>query len=205
MTAPDVVVRDVDWTVWVPAPPPPWVAEHPQPDEVWAAEYAQRVIDRAGRRPRGGELETVRQQLLLTGRRTHPGPETAWVWKALHVPVPLVDAVPAVVAVLPAQGDAEADLRAMARVDDPTLVEPAVVDDVLTPLGPGLRSLAYVSAPTRDGGSELVATLTFAWRVDGAEGPRNVRLWFSWTPSRVVASAGDVERLALCLHPGGPA
>ena len=202
----DVDFVGVDTDVWLRAPSP-W---HLQPDgpgdEEWADLVTDAVWTGADPPPSAGERERTRRLLLLAGRRDDPAPESGWAVKFLHLPQPDDLPVPALVAFLPPEGSREDSLRLLVRADDPSCVEPPVVEEVTTPLGTALRAVAYHVTADEDGSESLLATLSYAWRSEdpadgsGDAGTIDVRLWAGYTPDRVIAMAEDVERLARSLR-----
>jgi hypothetical protein len=200
----DLEFVDVDIDVWLRAPSP-W---HLQPDgpsdEEWATRLTDAVWTGADPAPEAADRERTRRLLLAAGSREYPGPASGWAWKYLHLPAPVDEPVPALVAFLPPDAPREEALRSLVRADDPTCVEPPMVEEVETPIGTALRALAYHVTADADGEESLLATLSYAWRAEDPAGDPSaaldVRLWTGYTPDRVIAMADDVEQLARSLR-----
>jgi hypothetical protein len=191
---------DADADVWVPAPPALHAPDYGLTEEEWAAETAPLLWQ--GYRHRKRDVERTQRLLLLAGRRDYPSPESRWAVKYIHLPEPDGTPIPAVAAYLPPDGDRDETLRVLVRDGDTSCVEPPIVEAVETPVGVALRSLAYHVNPAPTGEELLLATLSYAWRVehpDQWDDVTDVRLWAGGTPDQIIALAEDLERLAKSL------
>ncbi|GAB2679844.1 hypothetical protein GCM10027194_10380 [Thalassiella azotivora] len=195
------VDADPDWSVWVDAPGPDLPDEAPVDVRAWATRTAEAVLADAGDAPDAELRERLVRLLELTGSPGYPAGDE-WVAKWLHLPSPDAVPLPLVLELHVAEdGDDEAGtLRRLVGADGGArTVEPPVVEEVSTPLGPGLRALAYGQSGA--GVDErLTALLSYAWATRLDDVDVYVRLWAAGDPTVVAAAGLDVDALAATLE-----
>jgi hypothetical protein len=169
-----------DQRIWVPCPrglPEGWDRQR------WAREFAEAWWGLSGLPHGQHELEKLATLLDYVYESTW-GPESRIPCHLvfIHLPDPRMLPLPVYLSIFAALGRKEEQLRRLARVDDPALVKPPVVEEFSTPdLGPGLRVLRYVRGEDE---GEVDVGLSYVWRSEEYE-----------TDLRLFAGTFDLARL----------
>lgn len=177
---------------WVPCPP---FFPDGQDRESWAAEsaglwwrmsespYGKREIDDLA-----GLLSAIHQDVYAAGH-CHQA--------LIHLPDPRMLPLPVQLGIWAMDGDRDEQLRTLAHADEPTAVEPPIVEEFSTErLGTGLKALHYRFG--RDG-SAVHGYLNYAWRSERYE--TDLRLFtFCWDLSRLQRALPDIDELARAIE-----
>ena len=171
---------------WIPCPP---VFPDGEDRQSWARLFAQEWWARSGREHGDGEVRALARTLAEIHQAAYAG-------LAMHdgfIHLPDLRLVPLLVSlgVWAADGERDAQLRALARADDPVTVRPPLVGEFRsTRMGPGLRVLSYARR-----GEMLMGFLSYAWRSE--EHATAVRM-FTACPDlgRIQRAIPDIEQLA---------
>jgi hypothetical protein len=199
-----------DPSAWHPAPGPdgvvPGGARTPVSHHDWAEQLAARVWESAGVVPETSDLMRLVGLLEVVGDPQFPDDDrlpdedAGWSRKWVHLPYPGELPLPLLLAYGPAHGDRAATLRRLVCADDPQAVEPPVVEEVATPAGPAVRGMAYLSEAGRGRRGDLLAALSYAWRLRVREQDVDVRLWTAFDTGRVESAARDIDAAAQALR-----
>jgi hypothetical protein len=202
MSTPELVqspfVVDPDYRIWAPALRPVELEVLDVTLEAWAADVAGACWPEG--EPDPDDYERVRRLLMILGDQDYPRC-VPWQDKWIHFPDR--DDIP--LPVMLSDNDVEDDgsddeLRAYLRVGDPLVIEEPIVEEVHTPLGRGLRGLAY-SQIHEQGKVTIVATLAYVWRVEWPDDDVSiVRLYTMEDPTRILKATDDIHALAMTLR-----
>ncbi|MDT9697170.1 hypothetical protein [Streptomyces sp. P17] len=171
--------------------PPRWDRESWQKADDWSRECAELLWQAFAQHPGKSGVAFLAGTLRCCADAF--APERFDTRVLLHIASPTALPLPLVASVEPASGARERTLRALVKADDPEAVEPPVVAAHHTKqLGDGLRAFRYVR---QDDTSEVIAGITYAWRVHdvGAD----VTLWTATDDTgQIIRASQDIEELA---------
>lgn len=201
-----------DLSVWVPCLQPSDIDSGEMPLAEWVETMATSFWAGDDDSPDPVDLERIRRLLAHLGDQEYPSWDPWWQVKWLHCPSPGDIPLAVCLSDIPAQdGGSEEELRSWLRVGDPAVVEEPIVQEIVTPLGRGLRALAYhrVPVPVEGEGDgvvdELWATLSYVWRSEDHDVTPEpavsiIRLSTAWEIGRVIQAEDDIEALAQTLR-----
>ena len=175
-----------DQRTWIPCPP---VFPEGEDRQSWALLFAQEWWAISGREHGEREVRALARALTEIHQAAYAG--LAMQDGFIHLPdlrlVPLLVSL----GVWAADGERDAQLRALARADDPVTVRPPLVEEFRAArMGPGLKALSYARR-----GEMLMGFLSYAWRSE--EHATAVRM-FTACPDlgRIQRAIPDIEQLA---------
>jgi hypothetical protein len=181
---------DYDLRIWIPCPP---VFPEGESRQSWARLFAAEWW--AASKREHGEREVTALAQTLEGIHEIGYRELPMHNGFIHLPDLRLAPLLVGIGVWAATGDRDAQLRALARADDPAAMKPPIIEEFRPArMGPrddpGLKALAY----SRNG-ERITAFLSYAWRSD--EHGTAVRM-FTASPDlgRVQRVLPDMERLA---------
>ena len=193
-------VVDPDFSIWLPALRPADLEGGDLDLEAWSAKMAGYFVT-DGDAPNSEYYQRTRAKLTIAGTQDFPAFDPYWQDKWIHFPDSADTALPVMISDYDADDNGSDDeLRYYLRVGDPLVIEEPIVEEIHTPLGRGLRAMAYT--PLHEQGQvNICATLAYVWRVQWPDGDLSiVRLWAMYDPTRILKAADDIHNLAMTLR-----
>jgi hypothetical protein len=181
---------DFNRAVWVPCPP-----AFPEGDDRrgWAAFFAETWWQGSGLKHGKRQVNALEHALEEMHAYIYGESKIQCHQALIHLPDPRLVPLPVYFAVYPAEGDRDAQLRALTHAGAPDAVEPPIVSEVETDrLGDGLKVLCYTPGNEP---SSVSAVLSYAWRSERYE--TAVRM-FTVSPDigRLQGAMDDIDELA---------
>jgi hypothetical protein len=174
--------------LWVPCPP---ALPEGWDGDRWAREFAE-AWWALSELPHG-ESDLTRLTTLLAYIYENTWGHIPCHLVYIHLPDPRMQPLPVYLGIFQSVNARHAQLRLLARADDPEVIEPPIVDDFTTgDLGPGLRVLRYWRG---DDENEVDAGLSYAWRSEEYE--TDLRLFTATSDlGRLQQAMPDIDELA---------
>lgn len=194
---------DPDFSIWLPALRPVELEGGDLNLEQWATKCADYYTPKGD--PKPPYYDRIHKQLMIFGSQDFPSWDPMWQDKWIHFPHLADVPLPVMLSDYDAEDNgSDEELRRYLGVGNADLIEEPIVEEIHTPLGRGLRAMAYT--PLKEEGKlNIIATLAYIWRVE-AEGDLSItRLWATYDPTRILKAADDIHNLAMTLRIHHPA